>query len=474
MTLKLGSKRELFVDQYLVEKLAGTHLQLQQPRPAGMALRYDQPWENGLAFYSTILRDGDTFRMYYRSSLFTDASLTCYAESADGIYWTKPDLGLVETRGSKHNNVLLPSNRQFCPFLDQRPGIPAAERYKANALSAQPPRSLVTYASGDGIHWQPLRQDAVVAEQLTNNFDSQNPMFWSAAENCYVLYARHMVGSGPYPPEGDDPDIWIRTTARATSEDFHTWSEQVPMEFSDTNSTRPSQHLYTNQTHPYFRAPHIYISLPARIFFQRQALSEAQAGEVNLHPRAGAKKGWEDLSDAVLMTTRAGTTRYDFTFRESFIRPGIGYGNWTTRTNYPALGVVQTGPSEMSLYVQRDYAQPTAYLERFALRLDGFSSVRASFAGGEVLTKPFTFSGRALEINYSTSAAGGLRVEIQDAAGSPVPGFALAECPEIIGDEISRVVSWAGGGDVAALEGKPIRLRFALRDADLFALRFKL
>ena len=174
------------------------------------------------------------------------------------------------------------------------------------------------------------------------------------------------------------------------------------------------------------------------------------------------------------MTTRAGSRRYDFTFRESFIRPGIGCGNWTSRTNYPALGVVQTGASEMSLYVQREYAQPTAYLERFVLRLDGFSSVRASFAGGEVLTKPFTFSGRALEINYSTSAAGGLRVEIQDAAGSPIPGFAFAECPEIIGDEISRVVSWAGGGEVAALVGKPIRLRFALRDADLFALRFKL
>ena len=107
------------------------------------------------------------------------------------------------------------------------------------------------------------------------------------------------------------------------------------------------------------------------------------------------------------MTTRAGSRRYDFTFRESFIRPGIGCGNWTSRTNYPALGVVQTGASEMSLYVQREYAQPTAYLERFVLRLDGFSSVRASFDGGEVLTRPFTFSGRALEINYSTSAAVG-------------------------------------------------------------------
>ena len=86
MTLDLGSKRELFVDHHLVEKLEGAHLQLQQPRPAGIAVHYDQPWENGLAFYSTVLRDGDTYRMYYRSSLFTDANRTCYAESADGIH----------------------------------------------------------------------------------------------------------------------------------------------------------------------------------------------------------------------------------------------------------------------------------------------------------------------------------------------------------------------------------------------------
>jgi hypothetical protein len=126
----------------------------------------------------------------------------------------------------------------------------------------------------------------------------------------------------------------------------------------------------------------------------------------------------------------------------------------------------------MSLYVQRNYGQETAYLERFVLRLDGFASVRAPYDGGEVQTRPFTFTGQALEINYSTSAAGGLRVEIQDAEGQPLPGWALDDCSEIIGDEISRVVSWKEGSDIAALEGRPIRRRFVMRDADLFALRF--
>ena len=91
---------------------------------------------------------------------------------------------------------------------------------------------------------------------------------------------------------------------------------------------------------------------------------------------------------------------------------------------------------------------------------------------GEMLTKLLLFSGPSVEINYSTSAAGVVRVEIQDIDGSPVPGFELDECLDIIGDGIERTVSWKNGADVSALAGRPIRLRFVTKDADLSALRF--
>jgi hypothetical protein len=107
------------------------------------------------------------------------------------------------------------------------------------------------------------------------------------------------------------------------------------------------------------------------------------------------------------------------------------------------------------------------------LRTDGFVSVHAPYDGGELITKPLTFSGRALEINYATSAAGGIRAEIQDASGNPISGFTLAECPEIVGDEIERVVAWKGGSNLTALAGRPIRLRFVAHDADLYSLRFR-
>ena len=139
----------------------------------------------------------------------------------------------------------------------------------------------------------------------------------------------------------------------------------------------------------------------------------------------------------------------------------------------PVLNVVQTSPTEMSVYINRDYAQPTNHINRYTLRLDGFASVNAPYTGGEMVTRAFTFSGKELEINYATSAAGGIRVELQDASGNAIPGFTLADAQEIIGDHIARIVSWKSGSSVAALAGKPVRLRFVMKDADLYSLRFK-
>jgi len=453
--IDIGSRRELFVDGLLVGKLEGLRLKLHEPRPGGVAVTYDGPADERFCFYTTILKDDDTYRMYYRGHGSSDwtKSVTCYAASRDGVTWTKPSLGLVEVNGSRDNNAILPTGEAFGPFIDGRPGVPQDERFKAS-MNAR--GGLMGYVSGDGIHWRPVKEELLLRSTLRNHFDSQNVVFWSDAEQCYVLYARHMVGGK-------------RSTARATSPDFLTWSDFALMAYSDTGTTTPSQHLYTNQTHPYFRAPHIYISLPGRFQAGRRVLTDAQAKAVDVHLGGG---GAGDVADGVFLTSRAGSALYDFTFRESFIRPGIGHSNWTSRNNYPACGVVSTAPHEMSLYVQRNYGQKSAYLERMTLRTDGFVSVHAPYDGGEMVTKPLTFSGSPLRLNYATSDAGSVRVEIQDATGRAMDGFALDECPEIVGDEIERVVRWQSGSDVGALAGTPIRLRFLLRDADLYALRF--
>ena len=144
-----------------------------------------------------------------------------------------------------------------------------------------------------------------------------------------------------------------------------------------------------------------------------------------------------------------------------------------SRTNYAGNGIVPTGPGEISFYSHREYAQPTCHVARCALRTDGFASVNAPFRGGELVTHPLTFAGRELVLNYETSAAGSIRVEVQDVAGSPVPGYSLADARELIGDEVEGVYRWCSGSDVGRLAGTPVRLRFVMNDADLYSLRFR-
>ena len=87
-------------------------------------------------------------------------------------------------------------------------------------------------------------------------------------------------------------------------------------------------------------------------------------------------------------------------------------------------------------------------------------------------TKPFTFSGSELLVNYASSAAGEVRFEIQDESGKPISGFELDQCLPIFGDEIERFVRWVDGSGVSQLSGRTVRLRIALKDADLFAIKF--
>ena len=309
------------------------------------------------------------------------------------------------------------------------------------------------FVSGDGIGWRKIRPEPVIPSQAQFAFDSQNLAFWSEHERRYVLYFRtwKQIGSTNY-----------RWVSRAESDDFISWRIAGPIDYGDA----PPEHLYTNQTSPYARAPHVYLGICARFFPGKQVLSAAQAKEVGVDPDY-----YKDCSDAVLVTSRGGV-RFERAFLEAFIRPGLGLGNWVSRSNYPALNVHQTGAATMSFWVNRHYGQPSAYLERYDLRLDGFASAYAGYAGGELITNPLIFDGARLELNYSTSAAGSVRVVIEDPSGQTLPGFDSASAQPLTGDEIARTYAWTAGTDVSALAGKPIRLRFLLKDADLFAFRF--
>lgn len=431
LLVNVGSRLELFVDDYLIETMRGVHLKLHEPRRMGKVLAFDQPWEGNTSAYVTVFQDDDRYRMYYRGSadpkyvprktsasgLQAHPEYVCYAESRDGIAWTKPAVGqgnnvLWSEKGTSHN---------FAPFRDANPAATPAERYKALA-GGKTTGGLIAFRSADGLHWSKLQDQPVITDGA---FDSLNIAFWDATRNRYVAIYRDFRNK-------------FRTFKHATSTDFRTWT---PGEWADFGAA-PVEQLYTNAVTPYFRAPHLFLGFPKRFVDTLTVLEDS--------PIAG-------VSESVFLSSRDGV-RWDRRFLEAFLRPGRDERDWIHRNNMIAAGLVPTGPDEMSLYVSRHYSYPTAYVERLALRTDGLVSVHADYRGGELVTKPLEFRGTKLVLNYATSAAGSIRVEAD--------GELLG--PPLAGDRIEHEVPLGKRPAGAAL-----RLRFVMKDADLYSLRFR-
>ena len=445
----IGSRRELFIDDYLIGQMTGMELKLQKPVMRDVALAHDEPWEGNVSCYHTVFQDGDVYRMYYRGAHYdeqqkkqTHDQLVCYAQSSDGINWEKPELGIVEFEGSKKNNIIWTGigSHNFAPFRDLNPAAKADEKYKA--IGSGPGGLLYTFKSADAIHWTQMSEKPVITE---GKFDSQNLAFYDVERKRYVEFHRHFRKG-------------IRDIMTCTSDDFANWTDPVWLEYPNV----PPEHLYTNQIISYFRAPNIFLGFPKRFVPSRNP-----AG----HPARG-------VSDGVFMTSRDGRTFKRWT--EAIIRPGLQIERWVNRNNMTAWGMVTTKsqlpgtPDEISIYSTEGYYRGNdCRIRRFTYRMDGFVSLNAPGAGGEMVTKPIIFTGERLAINYSTSAAGDISVEIQDASGKPIKGYTLKDAQRIIGDQIEQIVTWKGGSDLSKLAGKPIRLRFVMKDADLYSLRFK-
>ena len=444
----LKSRRELFVDDWLIEKMSGAELKLHSPVPQETVLVLDRPWEGTISYDPVVMKDGERFRMWYRGAGEDwEAQVTCYAESSDGIHWARPELGIFEFDGSEKNNIVLKGEaaKALCVFRDGNPDVPEEERYKGTGIGPKigDQATWRGFVSPDGLHWELIDPDPLLLAPADDWpwFDSHNISFWDSEQKQYVGYLRGWLQPG------------VRAIRRSISSDFRSWSE---LEFIDVGDG-PLQHLYKNSCTQYFRAPHIYLMFPKRFVPERRLIDD-----------------WDSvgISEAVFMSSRDGI-RWDRRFLEAFLRPGLDQNNWTDRNMYIGPTLIQTGPAELSLYYMEHYKHPTCRLRRGTLRLDGFVSVNARWAGGEFVTHPLSFEGSELVINHSTSAAGSIRVEVQNEDGRPLDGFAMQDCQEIFGDEIERVVDWGSGSGLGALAGKTIRLRFAMQDADLYAVQFR-
>jgi hypothetical protein len=478
--IHIGSRLELMVDDFLVQEMTGgARLELHRPECREVVLRTDEPWGGNASGYQSVFKDGDLYRMYYRGLHYrhsgepaqafeAHAPVLCYAESDDGIHWRKPELGLFEFNGSKANNILLTREAvaqvkgyagSTAVFLDTNPDCPPDAKYKI-IMRGGKPFGLYVLKSADGIRFT-LMSDKPFATR--GALDSQNTAFWDPVRKEYREYHRGFKHG-------------VRDILTSTSKDILHFPEPRFLEYPGS----PTQALYTNQIQPYYRAPHILMGFPQR--YNGRGWSEPMLALPELDERLARAKHRSrygtTLTDSLFMTSRDG-----WTFRrwsEAFIRPGPRQkDSWTYGDNFIFWGMVETAshledaPKELSLYAVEGYWRGTSVdIRRYTIRIDGFVSASAPLSGGEIITKPIVFDGGNLALNMETSAAGSMQVEIQDAEGHPVEGYALADCPEIFCDNQRHIVRWNHGGDVRSLAGKPIRLRFLLKDADLYSFQF--
>lgn len=466
--IAIGTRLELMVDDYLIDSTAGgAELRLHPPVPREIVLVHDQPWEGNSCGYYTVFQDDGLYRMYYKctSQTLKDEApwpevVAAYAESSDGVHWTKPNLGLFAFRGITENNIVWdgPGAHDFSPFKDTNPACPPEAQYKCVAMGDG---GLLAFQSPDALHWSRMQETPVITQGA---FDSQNLAFWDAVRGEYRVYFR-------------DFQDGRRDIKTATSQDFVNWSDGTWLSYPGA----PAEQLYTNQIIPYCRAPHIFLGFPTRYVERGWSPSMESLPELEHRRKRSEVSDREGmaLTDGLFMSSRDAVTfhRWD----EVYLRPGLRTANnWVYGDNYQNWGIVETdavmedAPRELTMYATESYWTGTSSaVRRFTTRVDGFASMHAPISGGEFTTKPLLFEGGQLVLNFSTSAAGAIRIEIQDAAGTPVPGFTLDDAPEVFGDALDRVAPWKEGSDLASLAGTPVRLRFVMRDADLYGFQFR-
>lgn len=480
---EIGSRRELLLDDFLVMRLGGgAQWRLHHPVPREAVLAMDKPWEGCMGGFPTVIEGDGRFRLYYRGvqidlNNFNGINASrpptmCLAESRDGVHWERVPVDVFDYQGIRRNNIIwmgvgddLWGMHGFSPFIDLNPECPPEKRWKAVGGGwTQPQKGLYLLTSPDGARWSLASDKPFLAGYA---LDSHNTVQWSPMEACYRAYFRHWT-QGSY--------AGLRNIMTATSPDLANWSKAVELVYPGS----PFQQLYDNNVAPYPRAPHIWLGFPTR-YIERPWSPSIEALPELEHRRMRSKSSLRygtALTEPLFMSSRNGATfrRWD----EAFIRPGLrAEGSWTYGDNYLAYGMLETdsdqpgGGKELSFYaVEHLWRGESTTLRRYTLRNDGFVSLNAPLAGGELITKALVFAGARLSLNISTSAAGRALVEIQDAEGHPIPGFALDDCWEIIGDTLDYTVQWKQGADLGALAGRPVRLRFDLNDADLYSLCF--
>ncbi len=411
--LILGSERQLFLDSFLIDAdKSDAYINAETPVKQGEVFRFDKGYERGDAVYHNIVRMPDgSYRMYYKA--YSGLRRICYIESKDGLTWTRPELTTNMQNGQKTNIVTTDdaSPDNLFVFYDTNPACPEGRRLKGVYGQWGEFLAIQYSYNGKGEHF-PFGGnfgERVMGKAPSTEgcyYDTLNTMYWDEYRQQYVAFVRGFHNEkGNYALSAtfvtNYPNKILRDIRVATSDDGKSWSIPEPLKYNTTDDYQ----LYANAITPYFRSPGLYVALPTR-FFEESGDKRTQVFFMSSRDLLN----WNRTEDPYLLPENNDSYSYS---------RGEGY---------PCVGFIETAEGEMSFYMKERSGVPTLY--RYTLRTDGFMSAM----GTSLTTKPFTYKGDTLELNFE----GEVKITMTNTEGVSVTSEWLA------GDEIAKIIEFDG------------------------------
>ena len=449
--LEVGEDNNLFLDDgFIVSEREGIECVFGVPdkHPENPVVKPDREWERRFSYVSLHYDEEEgLFKMWYWIHNDPEHPMTGYATSTDGFVWDKPILRVEEVDGSTDNNVCFVSrsppdrraqtNHVFKDYCDPDPN----RLYKMVLDKVDFRGRGISFAfSPDGIRWEEMGYNV-----LLGGFDTQNVVLWDDQAGVFRAYLR----------------FWIygtRHVRMATSRDLYHWTEPEWIHGPDDDDP-PGMSVYTPGAVKYSGAPNVYVML--------NSVLDHESNRV-----------WCQLS---LSRDGVSWNRH----REPFIPVGEE-GSWDCGMIFPAPAIPVANDLMYFFYRGEDRLHGVRVESHRSgvgcatMRKDGFVGLRAGEEGGRVTTRPLAYSrgGGGLptrgRLYINLDAEGGqARVEFCDLDGRPIDGFARDDCDPIDEDSTAAKVYWRGNPVIDPLHGVPVVMRFYLRGATLYSMRFR-
>ena len=490
-----AGERQLFLDDVGIAKIESLTRTMHQPAKKGAVIRPD--YHSGVTSYQTRSapmwdRDAKVFRYWLHGTpndMGNVGSLgTCsYVESKDGLFWSRPNLGQIEYRGSRDNNY--PRGSPVYAVYDPTDPDPT-RRFKSIKRKGRPGYHLLQPLASDGITWREVGKTLKVLVGDEDNFS------FSPIDHLFIATLRH--NGGPY---GRAVDL-------ATSKDFESWKHHGLIFHADkkdqevgirrtkerladptlkqTEYDVPSTYSVQVYNMGVFRYESLYIGLPS-MYHQTGTVPPSWPGFKKMHLSPNIKDCVSKYGDhtgfynvqLVCSRTMMLNTWKRLGDRQPFIKTSrLGAGAYDTQTIIGPSNAVVRGDELWFYYtgIRRyaliscggepgydDYFPDAGAICLAVLRRDGFISLDAGTRKGTILTEPFKAPGGKLFVNVAGGKGGELRVEVLDEADK-----VLAVSAPLRGDSLRGEMKWQQG-NIADLKGNAVSLRFTLHNAQFYS-----